>query len=261
MSSNKVNWTFHFSLSRKIVKGTNQNPSNIRFVTKNEGGRSWITGFRIIVKKTTENRAHDIATRQASRLANIITAKFSTYHFSTLTQYISSKFPDGKRRGRIIMGIQGDIIRTLDIDLEGRLGSMLRRDSKKNQQLAHFARGIKASEENDPITMIKEFYQVFDENTMPASVRLYRPLRHVLSHDKITRPQTITNLRRNFPQLKFSYRARKVQFDLTSTTKIEILRKIADDLEREASDHVLIFYRKLFNSIHFIFIIVISSMF
>jgi len=172
------------------------------------------------------------AYRIAARFSHLITATYDSYRYPILTSYGSV---DDKiyRDVQIIQRKKNES--NFSINLAGKKSqALLTRDSRFNQQLLHYSRGIKALEENDPVNMIREFYQVFNEENMHRRIKRYKPLRDVLNHPRITNAKTKARLLENFPYLEFDFRPSKVHIDTTSANNFRYLLQIADDLRYEA---------------------------
>lgn len=233
--SKRSDWTVFFDLSRPCLYGQSKDSKKIQFDTYKKNGKKWVRGFNIVVENSTQKVAIDKAEQMALRLTNLITAYYNAgYVWAKMSGSLSTK----KKKLGIYIDSTKNRNREIKLDLNldhPKFHSLLKRDSRFNQQLAYFSRGIKASEENDPITMIKEFYQVFNEEHLHHNARPYKSLRDVLSHARITNKKTKEQLKENFPNLNFDFRPSKVHLDTTSTKNLKYLRKIADELKTDAS--------------------------
>lgn len=234
MTSKKNNFFFEYKLTPDhYLMGTINKLSNIEFKSEEENGKKKLIGFIISTKDSTFNKAEEIAEMKARRLTNYISF-IQGRHFSFFLKNHWSDVKDGKRSFGVYFRTTGEIIRTIDIDLSSRsLSSLLKRDSKFNQQLAHYNRGLKASADSDPITMFKEFYQIFDEKLLEKENEEYKLLRDLISHPKLNNPK-IKKIKTKFPKFRFDSRPKKVHLDLTLEPNLKILREIADELKHKA---------------------------
>ncbi|MDH3695910.1 MAG: hypothetical protein OEQ94_10475 [Nitrosopumilus sp.] len=238
MTSKKNNFFFEYTLTPDhYLMGKLPKLSDIEFKSEEENGKKKLNGFIISTKDSTFNKAEETAMMKARRLTNYISF-IQGRHFSYFLKNNWSDVKDGKRSLRVYGVSTGEIIRTIDINLSSTsLSSLLKRDSKFNQQLAHYSRGLKASADSDPITMFKEFYQVFDEKLLETKNEEYKLLRDLINHPKLDNPK-IKKIKTKFPKFRFDSRPKKVHLDLTLETNLKILREIATELKHKALIHM-----------------------
>jgi len=237
----KTDWEFRYSLEPDhYVYGKISNSNNVTFISKIKNKKKLLVGFIIKVHNSTLKKAQEIATFRAGRLTNHISATQGRYFSSALVSY-RSKVVNGKQHVGTTFGIKAEIVRTVDLENKA-LDSMINRDSSFNQKMAHISRGLKASEGSDPITMIKEFYDVFNEDNLPKKIERFKPLRDILSHRKINRPNTMSLLKKNFPNLKIDFRPKKIHLDITNSTNMKELREEAEFLKMEAVSYTFKLY-------------------
>ncbi len=237
----KTDWVFRYRLEPDhYVYGSIINSKDVTFISKTIKKRKQLVGFSIKIRNSTLKKAEHIATLRAKRLTNFLSASENRYFSSSLVSY-RSKMINGKRHAGSTFGITAEIVRTVNLENKG-LDSMLSRDSAFNQKMAHISRGLKASEDSDPITMIKEFYDVFNEDNIPRKISRFKPLRDVLSHRKINRERTKNQLKENFPNLKIDFRPKKIHLDITNPKNLKELREAADILKIEAMSYTFKLY-------------------
>jgi hypothetical protein len=107
-------------------------------------------------------------------------------------------------------------IKELAIDLNDHILSSVFSDQDRNIKYEHAFRGIKAAEEEDPVTMIKEFYQVI-ENAEPRHLIKFKFLRHIPSHKGPIHTNTIKDLENGFGKGYFIF---MINMTLTTLTTL-----------------------------------------
>lgn len=244
MASTKRNWEFRYRIKPDhLLFGKLPNLQNLKFDSEEKDGTKRLVGFTIKIKNSTLKRGEDIANLKATRLVNYLSGVYPR-HFSVRLAHVESNWKGGTKHTKFFMEIRGDVIFSINIkDSPIKLQSLLKNDSRLNQKLAHFNRGLEASDNSDPITMIKEFYQVFDEEKDKKKIEKYRLIRHLLSHPILNDPR-IKNIRKKYPKLKFDSRPTSLHLDITSQKNLNELRKIADDLKQVATKQLQLIMKK-----------------
>jgi len=197
--------------------------------------KKFLTGFSVDVKDSTEAVARNIANEKAARLSNIISVKSGRYVFETLSGF------DAIRKGgpvfiSSLLTINSAIKKELDLDLnDKRISSILGRNTKTALLYDFVSRGIKAAEDQDPVTMIREFHKVIEETKL-SSEKKYRSLRNMVSHRGPLKQETILQVRENFGSDYFHFTGR--YFDINSQKNKERLRNAANRLARKVIQYI-----------------------
>lgn len=184
----------YFELTDPVsVSGMKQNSSEFELVfdTKNA---NMLKGFRINSIDLGDNNQIAKAFQQAYRFTSFISLKTGMYVFHKRPQ----KIQNGQITGTVSFSVGTVLTKLINLDMtDEELISLLGNDSKDNQQLAHFAAGQRALEDATFSTAIKEFYQVI-ENENITHLEKYKYLRAGLSHDELSRPNTIQKIQDEF---------------------------------------------------------------
>lgn len=228
----KRNWQIIIKLSSELEAGRVTDSEEFKALKVIHGEKTWITGFIMLVKNSTFDNAIHTAQLKARRLTNLLVSENRSYCYPIIK---SASSTDGKIEREV--NSVASPIRDSKVDLDFTykvLRSRLNRDSRINQQMAHFARGVRASEEDDPVNMIKEFFQVFNEENMHPRIKRYKPIRDLLNHPRITSKKTRELLNQNFSYMDFDFRPSKMHFDINSSKNLSLLREIGDELRTEA---------------------------
>jgi hypothetical protein len=154
------------------------------------------------------------------------------------------EFVNGKI-GQILNSIGQTTISNTLVNLnisDNAIQSRLNNDSLVNQQLAHFANGIKAFDDLNFNEAVKEFYQVIEDST-PSHLVKYRSLRNGLSHAELDSLTTINELQYHFgivcKENAFSTRTPKSKYVDISDPEVQvIIEREANYLRTEVLKHI-----------------------
>ncbi|MGG6459995.1 MAG: hypothetical protein ACM3JQ_01070 [Candidatus Eiseniibacteriota bacterium] len=179
-----------------------------------------------------------VAYQKAYRLTNLLTLK-------------SGKFVFHKRPREFVNGTIGPVLKSIgqtsimntlvNLDIsDNAIQSSLDNDSLVNQQLAHFANGIKAFDELNFIEAVKEFYQVIEDT--PSHLK-YKSLRNGLSHAELDDINTINDIQNNFGIVcklnpSSTYTPKGKYIDISNPEVQTIIEKEANNLRIEAFRYI-----------------------
>ena len=230
-----ISLSLYFELTESVsVSGIKKNSNDIELIFE-EDNSVMLKAFKINVMNYEDKKEIMIALQHASRFTNLITLKTGMFVFHKRPR----KIVNGKNTNEPV-GFTMDAVLTKLVNLDmtdNELACLLGVDSRENQQLAHFANGQKALEDDDFVNAIKEFYQVTEyENVLGPK---YKSLRDGLSHAELTVPRTIDELKNEFgiicienPNSTQNPKGKYV--DITSPEIQEILEKEANYLRNVA---------------------------
>jgi hypothetical protein len=219
-----------FRLSEDCLIDNVGSSQKVKFWVKNNGGNKLLTGFSIITKEFAESVAIFDANQKAVILSNFLTVKYGKYIRSFFIGF-SKLNKDGTQTVTGLQNYSWLHIRKLNVDFKDSITAVILQDKDKGILYDHASRGIKAVEDQDPVTMIREFYQIIETNT-PTHLKKFQSLRHVLSHGNPIDSDTIRNLESEFGQNYFTFTSKK-HFDYTSPRNIERLNEQARYLKNE----------------------------
>jgi len=170
---------------------TSSNDIEFRFETKN---KQLLTAFIIKTDATNEEKVID-ALHRASRFTNYLTFKTGIFVYHKQGR----KVVDGKVTDTTITGgISSAVTALKDIDLTNvDMINLISNTSKENLQLAHFATGQKALNDNNYAESIREFFLIIESSKIPERTK-YLPLRNAVSHDELSNYNTVRDLNSNF---------------------------------------------------------------
>jgi len=196
------------------------NSQEIEFITEKKGGKKFLTGFLLTIKDTTESVAMFNAKQKATNLSNFISVRY-WYYVRPIFEGFSRHNKDGtitiikysKHGWRNINDLNFD---SNDIIVQGILN-----DTERNILYEHVSRALKAADDEDPVTIIRESYHVIEKNR-PGHLNKFESLRDVLSHKGPIWKSTIQNLENGFGKGYFTFTPNN-DFDYTSPQNIEHL--------------------------------------
>lgn len=172
---------FHFKFSDRIFVGGKITSSKDITLELDPDDNNYLFGFAIRVSSADPDNGKVIAIQKATKLTNLLSVKIGEFVYHNRPEMTVVR--NGKTTRTISYTIDVVLVKKIDLDLKKpEILSLINNNSKINQKLAHFARGLKATEENDPIVMIREFYQVIEGEGL-SNQEKYRCLRNVV-HDK-----------------------------------------------------------------------------
>ncbi len=216
---------FNFTISEKCEILNLGNSDDVVFYVEDNLGKKLLTGFSITINNSTESVATFNAKQKALILSNFISVKYGKYIRSSLEGF-SRVNHHGTLRVTKLIGMRWSHIRELKLDLKDKTTSSALNDTEKNILYEHASRGIKAAQDEDPVTMIREFYQVIEGKGIPNYLKKFKYLRHVLSHNGPIHGNTKRNLEQGFKKGYFRF-SPKNAFDYTSPQNIERLNEQA----------------------------------
>jgi hypothetical protein len=230
-----VSYRFSFELSDKCIVENLGNSDNIEFRILEEGSKKYVTGFSILMENLSRDVAKYGAMQKATVLSNVISVRYGRYTHAHLIGY-NRILKSGKQRVSREFRIRSKRIRKLDFSLKNEEISSLMDNVELNQLYEHASRGIKADDDEDPVTMIREFYQVIEKknvNDMATNLRKFKWLRDTLSHNPKFTDRAIKNLKIYFRNNYFVFTP-SGHFDYTSPKNIERLKSQARSLMKKA---------------------------
>jgi hypothetical protein len=230
MSKDTADRKFYFSLSERCRINRLKNSNYVEFDIENNNCDYFLKGFWILEKNRVESVGRFDATQKAIVLSNYISVTYGKYTCPSLMG-VSEDNKDGTWRVSKSVRTRYIHIKELDFDLNDPQLSSVFSDQDKNIKYEHASRGIKAAQEEDPVTMIKEFYQVIENSEPPHLVR-FKFLRHILSHKGPIYTSTIKDLGSGFGNGYFTFTLNN-DFDYTSPTNIDHLVQQAKILQNE----------------------------
>jgi hypothetical protein len=179
-----------------------------------------------------------VTCQKAYRLTNLLTLK-------------SGKFVFHKRPREFVNGTIGQILKSIgqtsvkntlvNLDIsDNAIQSSLDKDSLVNQQLAHFANGIKAFDALNFIEAVEEFYQVIED--IPSHLK-YKSLRNGLSHAELDDFNSINDIQNNFGIVcklnpSSTHTPKGKYIDISDPEVQAILEKEANNLRIEAFKYI-----------------------
>lgn len=179
----------------------------------------YVNELEITIHSNNKQIALFLASRKAQLICNKLSFKSKTAIIPTLRGYLIMY--DNNTNN--VTGInEFKIVDDIKIKLTQNELSKIE-DNILNDSYEHYSRGILALDQNnDPITAIREFYQIIENNKnqfeKTGFVIKYKPLRDTLSHGTTIKEKTITNLEKEFDnQFDFTDRG---TFDYASTKNI-----------------------------------------
>lgn len=231
----RINLGLYFELTESVsISGIKKNSNDIELIFEEERP-DMLKAFRINVKNFQDNKEIINALQYASRFTNLITLKTGMFVFHKRPR----KIVNGKITSEAVgFSVSAVLTKLVNLDMtDNDLASLLNTNSRENQQLAHFANGQKALEDDDFVNAIKEFYQVLEyENLLEIK---YKSLRDGLSHAELTIVKTINELGDEFgivcmenPNSTLNPKGKYV--DITSPEIQTILEKEANYLRNMA---------------------------
>jgi hypothetical protein len=225
---------FDFRLSEECLVGNIRSSQKIKFWVKDNGDKKLLTGFSIIIKGSRESVGIFEANQKAVILSNFLTVKYGKYIRSFFIGF-SKLNKQGTQPVTRLQNYSWLHIRKLNFDFKDSITSDILGDRDKGILYDHASRGIKAAEDQDPVTMVREFYQIIEAN-VPTRLNKFQYLRDVLSHGDQIRDDTKENLEREFGKNYFTFTSKK-HFDYTSSRNIERLNEQARYLKNEVLKH------------------------
>jgi len=184
----------YFELADPIaVPGTFTNANDIELEFDSEN-KNMLKAFTIKTKDTS-NEEIIYAIHRASRFTNYLTFKTGLFVYHKQGRRVINRVIETTHVG---FSIDAILTSLNDLDLTNQdLYNLISNSSKENQQLAHFASGQKALNDNNYDEAIREFFLVI-ENSGTTDETKYRPLRHAVSHERLDDESTVTNLNTTF---------------------------------------------------------------
>lgn len=178
-----------FNLTDKVyIGGTISSPSHIELRLDPQDS-NYLVGFTIKAKDLSEESL-DHVVQQANRLTNLLSHIVGIFVYHDRPEV--TRIENGQR---ITMPLNQNQ-KKFDLDLtDPRITSVLS-DGILNRKLAHAARGLKASDENDPDEMVKEFHKAMMDENVPH-LEKYNHLRDGVSHSQLG-GKTVRSLKSQF---------------------------------------------------------------
>jgi hypothetical protein len=206
---------FHFSLTEQCQIKNLENSQEVEFIIENKGNKRFLTGFLINTKDPSEDVATFNATRKAINLSNFIGVRYWHYVRPILEGFSDNQtITKYSKHGWLH-------INDLNFDSNDRAVVNILNDIEKNILYEHVSRALKAADDEDPVTIIRELYHVVEKNT-PIHLNKFRSLRDVLSHKGPISPRTIQKLENGFGMNYFTFTPNG-DFDYTSPENIKRL--------------------------------------
>jgi hypothetical protein len=223
-----VSTGLYFELTEPVfVPGTFTNSHDMELKFNSENNHL-LESFTIKTNGTEEEEIK--ALHKASRFTNFLTFKIGIFVYHKRGR----KVVDGKITDEKIGGVSTVITSLNDLDLmNSQLDNLISQKSKENLQISHFSNGQKALNDNNYSEAIREFFLVI-ENSDTTEEITYRPLRHAVSHEKLTGADTIRDLNSNFG---LSWQIGD-SLDPTDPRVEDFLRKEARNLREIAWRHI-----------------------
>lgn len=212
--------TFHFTLTKRCRIVNLGNSEQIEFIVDEEQDKSFLRGFYITTKDQVESVARFNAKQRAINLSNFISVKY-LHHVRPILEGFSMRNKDGSITVSKFIQHGWLNINELNFDSNDIIVQRILGDTEKNILYDHASRALKAAEEEDPVTTIKELYHVIEANR-PIHLNKFEHLRNVLSHKGPLRENTIRSLENGFGKDYFTFTPRG-DFDYTSPQNIERL--------------------------------------
>ena len=220
MEDEIIERTFHFRLSQACEVIYLGNSQGIEFITEEKGGKKFLTGFRLTIKETTESVAVFSAKQKAINLSNFISVKY-WHHVSPIFEGFSRRNKNGTITTTAYYKHGWRNINDLNFDSNDMTVQHILNDTERNILYEHVSRALKAADNEDPVTIIRELYHVIERNR-PDYLNKFENLRDVLSHKGPIWRSTIQNLEDGFGQGYFTFTPNN-DFDYTSPQNIEHL--------------------------------------
>lgn len=187
---------FDFRLSDRVYIGGRTVSSEDIELRLDPSDKKHLIGFTIKLRDLPDETARIIAFQKAKRLINLLS--IMTRSFVYHDQPTVTKIGGGKTERALSFTADAFLVKDFDLDLsQDELSSLLAKNSKLNQQVLHATRGIKASQESDPVDMLKEFYQVIEGEVDFPRREQYEYLRNGVSHLELDE-RTINALKNQF---------------------------------------------------------------
>jgi hypothetical protein len=186
-----------YEFDEKVYPGvTIIDTENIKMIWDEQEKRA-LTGFQITIKDFTDKKIIDAKKQTAPRLASIIGSISGhpiSYKAPKITYIRNGRITYGVIKTTRIRWLREISIKNIEIS---KLSSLLTNYSRLYMELGHAHNGHRAFHNNDYPQAIREFYLVF-ENTGRAEEFKYKNLRHVVSHNVISSPDAVRDLRAHF---------------------------------------------------------------
>jgi hypothetical protein len=149
--------TFQFTLSQPCEVKYLRNSQQIEFIIEEKGDKKLLTGFLLTIKDTTESVAIFNAKQKAISLSNFISMRY--WHY---IRPIFEGFSRHNKDGTIISIKYSKhgwwYIDELNFDSNDRTVQRILNDKERNILYEHVSRALKAADDEDPVTIIRELY-------------------------------------------------------------------------------------------------------
>ena len=193
--------------------------------TEDIDNKKLVNEIEIIIESHNKDQALFIANRKAQLICNFLSYKSNQPIIPTYTDHYR-QCPDNSH------GVEAkrkfEVRSYPEIDVTDEINSI--DNNPLNDDYSHYYRAIVAMyEHSDPITAIKEFYQIIEHYKKELKdLQKYYWLRNFLSHGGDMFPRTFEELSINFPN-EFDFNDRK--FDYSSLRNYKALRGHSEALK------------------------------
>lgn len=231
-----VSLGLYFELTESVsISGIKKNSNDMELIFEGDNP-NMLKAFRINVRNYQNEKEILTALQHASRFTNLITLKTGMFVFHKRPRKIVNGQITNEGIGYTIGAV---LTKLINLDMtDGQIVNLLNNDSRENQQLAHFANGQRAFDDDNYGDAIKEFYQVIEYENL-SHLEKYKYLRHGVSHAELSDSITIDKLKTEFnivcienPNSILTPKGKYV--DITSPEVQDILEKQAGLLRQEA---------------------------